>query len=523
MRRHGGPDSAGRVRATHHNAPGPVRSTHPTRLGVALRIALGGVCLFTSMLLYAAEPAPKKHSRGVLIRFEGVIEPMLEQYLYRKLEVAKQENADLVIVEIESPGGMVDPSLAIAARLRDLDWAHTVAYVPRKALSGAAIVALGCDEIIMGPHAKLGDAGPIYLDEGFVFRHAPEKFRTDLVREVRDLAEAKGRPAALAEAMVDMDLVVWQVKNRKTGDVAFMSEDEIASAPDPGQWEKLNPVHESRKKQFLEVGGSRAVELQLAQGTAESRDDLKRRYGLEEDLLVLEHTGVDTAVAILNNPWITGLLFVVGLVALFIEFSAPGIGLGGLTAGLCFAIFFWSRFLGGTANWLEVVLFVSGLAFLAVELFVLPGFGVAGLAGVFLLLASLVMASHTFVIPSNARQMATMINTVLVILASGVAVSVAAFALSKYLGEIPILGRFTLHPPDAAAAGAPGEGRAGGQFGVAIGQTGVADSPLRPAGRVRFGDEYVDVVTEGAFVAKDTQVRVIKIGGNRVVVREVES
>jgi len=82
---------------------------------------------------------------------------------------------------------------------------------------------------------------------------------------------------------------------------------------------------------------------------------------------------VDAAVTILNLPLITGLLFVIGLVALYVEFSAPGIGMGGLIAGLCFAIFFWSRFLGGTAGWLEVILFLAGVAFLAVELFVLPG------------------------------------------------------------------------------------------------------------------------------------------------------
>ncbi|MBN2023208.1 MAG: hypothetical protein JW809_10505 [Pirellulales bacterium] len=124
----------------------------------------------------AAEPSAVVHyDRPVLIRFEGVITGSLAAYLARKLDAARDTNADLVILEIDSPGGRVDASLDSADRLVDVDWARTVAYVPREALSGAAIVALGCDEIVMAPEAALGDAGPIYQAEGFQFRHAPEK------------------------------------------------------------------------------------------------------------------------------------------------------------------------------------------------------------------------------------------------------------------------------------------------------------------------------------------------------------
>jgi membrane-bound serine protease (ClpP class) len=169
------------------------------------KAALAGLALLSAALVCQAAEPPQKFSRGFLIRFEGPITTMLEQYLYRKLETARQENADLVVLQIDSPGGELDPSLKIADHLLKLDWAHTVAYVPREALSGAAIVALGADEIVMAPRARLGDAGPIFLGEDFLFRHAPEKIRSHLARQVRDLAEARGRPPALAEAMVNMD------------------------------------------------------------------------------------------------------------------------------------------------------------------------------------------------------------------------------------------------------------------------------------------------------------------------------
>ena len=500
--------------------------TKPSRLPTDF-FRLG--CLFAGLLvlLGATRPCPAadpkaNYSRGVLIRFEGPITPMLQQYFYRKLDVARQRGADLVIVEIESPGGYVEESLAIARRLRDVDWAHTVAYVPKEALSGAAIAALGCDEIVMHPTAVFGDAGPIFLGEDALFRHAPEKIRSDLARRVRDLAEAKGRPPALAEAMVDMDLVVYRVVNTQSGEIWFMSDAEIDADDDPKQWKKDKPVIESRKDHFLELNGVRAVEVRLAEGNASSRDDLRRRYGLAEELSVLEPGGVDTAVYILNLPLITGLLFVIGLVALYVEFSAPGIGLGGLTAGLCFSLFFWSRFLGGTAGWLEVVLFAAGIVFLMVELFVLPGFGIAGLSGILLLVVSLILAGQTFLVPTTARELTTLTHTVLVILGSGVAFTCSAFALSSYLGEIPILNRLTLRPPEPNES-LPGE--AGGDrthySGVQIGEVGISDSPLRPAGKARFGNQYVDVLTDGLLVGKGARVKVVKIGGNRVVVREV--
>ncbi len=107
----------------------------------------------------------QKYSHGVLIRLEGTIGPMLAAYFERKLALAEAEGADLIILEIDSPGGTLAETLDMAERLRDLNFAHTVAYIPKHALSGGAIVALGCDEIIMDPKALIGDAGPIFQDE----------------------------------------------------------------------------------------------------------------------------------------------------------------------------------------------------------------------------------------------------------------------------------------------------------------------------------------------------------------------
>jgi membrane-bound serine protease (ClpP class) len=459
----------------------------------------------------ADEQPARRFKQGALIRFEGPITPLLEHYIYRKLDVARDRGADLIIIEIDSPGGFLETSLNLAEHFLHLDWAHVVAFVPEEGLSGAAIAALGCDEIIMAPKAHLGDAGPIFQGEDALFRHAPEKIRSELALKVRDLAEQTGRPPALAEAMVDMDLVVYRVRNKSDQTETFLSDHELEADENSDQWEKLQPVDESREKHFLTVTGERAVELQLADGVASSRADIKERYGLENELIVLEPSGIDTTVFILNIPIITGLILVAGLIALYVEFSAPGLGVGGVVAAICFLLFFWSKFLGGTAVWLEVLLFLLGVVFILIEIFVTPGFGVAGITGMLLMVAGLLMAGQHFVFPTTTRELNTSLQSLVVIVGAGFAFLIGAFGVSHYFGVIPVA--------DGEAKPKPAQTA---KFPVAVGDWGVAESPLRPAGKVIFGDAYVDVVTDGSFVDSGKQVRVIDVSGNRVVVREVE-
>lgn len=494
---------------------------------LAAGIAAAGMLVTADAQEAAIEPS--EYERGVLIQIEGPITPLLEQAFIRKLDAARAKKSDLVIVEIDSPGGFLDASLKIADLLSELDWARTVAYIPREALSGAAIVALGCDDILMGPTARIGDAGPIFQGKDALFRHAPEKIRSNLARRIRDLSEANGRPPALAEAMVDMDLVVYRVRSKSTGVERLMAEHEIADEDDPGDWEKLKPVPESREGHFLTLNGRRAVEFGLADALVDDRTELQQHYPTRQRLVVLRPTSVDTAVTILNLPLVTGLLFVIGLIALYIEFSAPGIGLGAMISGLCFALFFWSRFLGGTAGWLEVILFGAGMVFLAMEFFVIPGFGIAGISGMLLILASLLMASQSFVVPSTERELFTTFTSLGVVAGSAVGFLILAVALSNYFGSIPVIGWMVLAPPnsDEGTDEEPFDGKSSrtgshGRFAVSAGDWGIADSPLRPAGRVRFGDDYVDVVTDGSYVDAGRQVRVVDISGNRVVVREVD-
>lgn len=470
----------------------------------------------------AEAAAAKQYAHAVVIRFEGMIHRMLEEYLYRKLDAAAalDPKPDLIVIEIDSPGGDAEASFRIAERLRDLNWAHTVAYIPENAYSGAAVVALGCDEIVMGESGRLGDVGVIFFDEeSEAMRYVPEKLLSAWVPRIRGLAEAKGRSPALAEAMMDRKKEVYAYRNTRTGEQRYMTE---ADAKQAGEaWKQGAFVAESATDRFLTVGGKRAMELKLADGLAESRAAVMQRYGVEEPPVVMRWTAVDTTVLILNLPIVTGLLIVIGLVALYIEFSAPGIGIGGLIAGLCFVLFFWAHFMGGTAGWLEAILFLGGIVFLGVELFVLPGFGVVGLSGLLLMLASVVLALQDFALPKTDAQMSTFTTNLLIVAGSGVTFFAAALVCSRYFGMIPVLRALRLEPPASATSPMGKTGTTADEFPpLVVGATGEAHTALRPGGKATFDGRLVDVVADATFIERGQPVEVVEIVGTRVVVRE---
>ena len=337
------------------------------------------------------------------------------------------------------------------------------------------------------------------------------------------------RPVALAEAMADKSYHVFEVTNRDTGQIWFMTDDEIHNSN--GQWIKGRLVPETGKDLLLTVDGRRAHALKIAEAPVDSLDELKQRLGLSADvpLHVSARTWVDTLIFVLNHPAMTVLMFMGGIFFIYLELHFPA-GLFGICSALCFGLFFWSRFLGGTAGWLEVTLFLLGLACLALEVFVVPGFGVFGVSGALLMLCSIILASQTFVIPHSSAELHVLARSIGTLSAGVAGVVVLAVLLSRFLPSIPLFNAMILTPPGAEEfdPAAPrlrpefsSSGTAQAGFAALVGKQGAATTVLRPAGKALIDDEYIDVVSEGPFIPAGSQVEVILVSGNRVVVREV--
>ena len=505
---------------------------HSPRKSSWRRFALGSLLVAIGSSLLVAQEEPKaihsksKFQQAAVIQFQGPIDSWVQGYVDRKLAAARAAGADLIVLQIDSPGGYLKDSLEIANKLHDMSGVHTVAYIPREALSGAALVSLGCDEIIMRPAARIGDVGVIFLDNDFMFRHAPEKIRSPLVTEMRLLAAAHKRPPALAEAMVDMDLEVFRYVNERTNAEEYLSEKELSSKADATDWQQKELVLESKKGNFLTVSGDRAKTLMLAEATVADLDELKARYDVSGRWKNYNVDSVDRAIYVLTLWWVTGLLFVIGLVGLLYECFAPGTCIGGLLAITCASLFFWSRFLSGTSGWLEVILFALGLVFLAIELFVLPGFGVAGITGLLMVGISVVLASQRFIIPATTGELTVTMGSIATLLAATAIFLGIAYAMTSYLGNIPMLSQLILAPApagkhdsesaDSIDAAVPAEKK------LAVGAIGQTTTILRPSGRAIIDGKPVDVVSTGDIIAARVNIRVIEIGYGKIIVEEID-
>ena len=445
--------------------------------------------------------------------------------LKRKFAQAIDDGAEVIILDINSPGGLTMVTFDLMDMVMDAEDIETVAWIQRDAISGAALLSLSCDTVLIKPDARIGDAGEIVAGPDGAYRYTEAKSRSVLAQKVRDTARATGRPIALAEKLVDKDLVVFGATDKESGQTRYVTDRELESMDDADKaaLEVGKPIREAGKEMFFTANGRRAVELGFADATVDSRDDVVKHLGVAEPIPIYEATGMDTFIWIMNSNFMAFLLIAMGLIALLIEVSAPGIGIGGLISTFCFALFFWSRFLGGTSGWLEVTLFAVGVGFIALELFVVPGFGVPGIAGLALMIGSLVMASRRSIGPVAAESWIDLGWDVLTPVAAVVAFGVVALIVTSMMDNIPGLSSLALKPALADPIGTPpamSDAQPLWQR-LQIGQRGVADSPLRPGGRIEIDGECLDVTTRGDFIEAGQTVEVIDKQGARVIVKSV--
>jgi membrane-bound serine protease (ClpP class) len=470
-----------------------------------------------------------KPLRPALIAVHGPITPLVEEFVQRQIRISIANDANLLIFDIDSPGGYLISSERLASAIADLDARKvtTVAWIPHEAISGAAVIALGCDQILMRSDGKIGDAGVILeTQEGGAFERAPEKATSHLLQFMADLAAKKRRPPALLQAMVDRNLNVFEVTNKETGSVSYMTEYEIEASNE--EWLKGAIVPESRNEFLLTLNGIRANELGLAEAPCEDLDELRLRLGIAEDIVLepLAQTWVDTFVYVLNSGIGGFALITFAILCLYIEMHVPS-GFFGILSALFLSLFFWSRYLGGTAGTLELVMFVLGIGLLALEIFVIPGFGVFGVSGILLLIGSLVMASHTFAGMTAGERFNESMSSLGTLAGALATVIAVAIVLNRFLPSIPFLNRLILTPPGHVADEHaphlnPGMFRqSSDELPVSVGQEGFAASMLRPAGKASFGDQFLDVVSDGAFIEHGTKIEIIQISGKRIVVRPV--
>jgi membrane-bound serine protease (ClpP class) len=460
----------------------------------------------------------------VWIKLDGPLDSVMVSYLTRSVEQARQQKKNLLFLQINSPGGIETVGDDLADKIAAIKDMKTVAYIDDRALGAAALLPLACRDIVFRKSARMGDVRQMVNGRNGQLHDLSDLMRVSLAKKAALLARQKGHPEAVAIAMVDPDTEVIEAKDTKTGGTRLILSSELEA--DRARYQTI----QSRKERgsVLTVTADDAESFGLGQVVSDD-EELKALYGQRGKAIRVDGPGwVDTLVTILTDPYVSWLLLFVGAFMLVIELKLPGIGLPAIISALAFLLFFWSHYLSGTADQLEIILFLIGLVSLAVEIFVFPGFGVFGMSGIMLMLCSIVLASHTFIWPTQDYEYQELGHTLLQLIAMLGAVGGCAVVLARYFPSLPFFNRLVLKPEPwtrVEAEDSLGRPIVEGYDALAIlvGETGRTTSPLRPTGKAQFGGLLIDVTADRSFVETDSLVEVIDVQGPRVIVKKVGS
>ena len=437
-------------------------------------VGIGASILAAAIVAPTAASHPQQRT-VVRVPVTGTIELGLAPFIARAIGEAEEASAAAVVLDIDTPGGRVDAAWEIIDDVRETDVA-VYAYVNRRALSAGAMVALATDGLYMRPGSTIGAATPVD-GEG---TRASEKMVSAMRSEFRALAEERGFDPQIAAAMVDENIEVPGV---------------VAAG------------------ELLTLTTGEALELGVATAEVAHYEELLAVIGLAGSATVdTRPNWAEGVVRFLSNPLVAPFLLSFGFLGLMIEIKTPTFGLAGGIGLLSLAAFFGARYIVNLAGMEELLLLGAGLVLIAAEVFVIPGLGLAGVAGTLA-----VLASATLSMVGSYPSMSEVISSFGFIAVAILFVAVFAFALVRHLPYSRSLKGILLSDDTSREAGylsAPDRQDL-------IGAVGRTITDLRPSGTAEFGDERVDVVTEGPFLDAGVTVKIMRAEGYRHVVRAV--
>jgi membrane-bound serine protease (ClpP class) len=410
------------------------------------------------------------------IDISGTIDMGLPPYVERVIREAEADGASAILLEVNTFGGRVDAATELKDLLLNTNL-ETIAFINKRAISAGALISLSCKTIGMVPGSSIGAA--TVVDQGG--KKAPEKAISYFRAEMGATAERNGRNRKIAEGMVDEDIEVEGL---------------------------------SEKGKLVTLTADDAIKWKMADYIAPTMNAFLDSLGLrDENVIYTKPSWAEDVVRFLTGPIISSALISLGLLGLFFEIKSPGWGLPGTLGLLFLALFFGSHYIIKLASFIEIILFFIGVALLLLEIFVIPGFGFSGIAGIICIVAgiylSLVGALENVTWPDLGNA-AYRLGLALLVTIGG------AVLLARFGPRTSLWRKLSLQDEQKRDEGYV----ASKDYRTYIGKTGIAISPLRPAGLGQFGEERLDVVTEGEFIEQNAPIKIIRVEGYRLVVRE---
>ena len=409
---------------------------------------------------------------------DGEIDLGLAPYITRVISEAEQNNADAIIFKINTFGGRVDAATQIKDAILSSK-VLTIAFINNRAISAGALIALSCNKIVMVPGSSIGAA--TVVDE--TGKKVGEKYQSYMRSEMRSTAEKNNRRTDIAEGMVDERVVVEGLSDSTT---------------------------------LITLTSEEAHKYKIADTVITDFKDMLNAFNLKNaEEVSLTSNWAEDVVRFLNNPIVSSILIMIGFFGLMAEIKTPGWGLAGTTALIALTLFFGSSYILQLASVLEILLFIIGLSLLIAEIFVIPGFGIAGISGIVLIFASIFLAllgSKPFIDMERVSFAIIQLSGAILFALLGM------FFLVKYLPKSSRFNKLVLSESEKAEHGFvsfPSDKDL-------IGKTGTAFTTLRPGGTAEIDGRRIDVVAESEYITQGTKIKVLRVEGIKVVVTAVK-
>ncbi|MEQ9415188.1 MAG: NfeD family protein [Cyclobacteriaceae bacterium] len=422
-------------------------------------------------------------SKVMVMEIKAEIDPRMTRYVDLALDHAEEIKADYVIIEMDTYGGVLTDSKDIVDQILDLKVPIWV-FINKDAASAGALISIACDSIYMAPGATIGAATVV---QGGTGEAAPDKYQSYMRSIMRSTAEHNGRDPKIAEGMVDERIAIDSISEE--GSVITFT-----------------------TKEALKYG--------YCEAEVESMEEILKRNGVANyELVRFEISAVEKVIAFFLNPFISGILILVILGGLYFELQSPGVGFPIFAAMTALILYLVPYYLNGLAeNWEIIALFI-GIILILVEVFVIPGFGVAGITGVGLTVGSmvLIMINNDFfnfeMVPLNDIVVASL--AIFGGLSGGV---LLLFVGGVRLSQTGFFRRISLMDTQAQSEGYTSNFNNTGDL---IGKTGTAYTVLRPSGKIMIDDQMYDAFSRGDYIEKGDTVKVLEIEGSTLKVRKV--
>ena len=439
------------------------------------------IILFAGFL-YSAE------QKVYRVPIQGVIDLGLPTFIERAIEEAENNQVEVIIFDIDTFGGRVDAATQIKDAILDSK-VPTIAFINRRAISAGALISLSCETIYMTGGGTIGAATAVDMSGN----KASEKVISYMREEMASTAESRDRNTIIAKCMVDEELSFTHV---------IIDGDSV----------EVTDLEGRKEGKLITLTTEQALMYKMADGTAENMDELLVALELSEATVKsFSENWSENLVRFLTNPVVASLLTTFGFLGILFELQSPGWGIPGTFGAVCLALSLGASAIVRLATMSDLLIVLVGLVLLMVEALLIPGFGIAGVAGIGVILWGLYLLLLPDV-PVSEEVYHSALNGLTIGLIGGIIALVLLFRMvtkTKFWTKLTSPGVESQDEGYSTSIG----------LEDMVGKNGIATSDLRPSGWALFGDQKIFVVTEGEFVDKDQSIKVLSVDGNRVVVR----